>query len=87
MSKNKKIDELWETKDKKKLLWIESGKGITKEMVNEKLSKSGMKFRVRVKIPNIEKEKYLFVSTMDQAKDVVRKMNAKLIEIKEIDQI
>ena len=84
---SKRIDELWETKDKKKLLWIESGHGITKEMVNKKLSKSGMKFRVRVKIPNIKKEKYLFVATMEQAKDVVRKMNAKLIEVKEINQI
>ena len=46
-----------------------------------------MKFRVRVKIPNVEKEKYLFVATMDQAKEVVRKMNAKLIEVKEVDQI
>ena len=70
-----------------KILWIESGKGITKEMVNEKLSKTNMKFRVRVKIPNIEKEKYLFVATIEQAKNAVKKMNAKLIEIKKINQI
>jgi len=87
MTKKIKIDELWETKDKKKLLWIESGKGITKELVNKTLKKSNMKFRIRVKIPNVEKEKYLFIATMDQAKDIVKKMNAKLIEVKEINQI
>ena len=60
---------------------------ITRDMVNDGNKQQGMKFRLRVKLPDIKVEKFIFVRDMDEAEDFVRKTGATLIEVKETDKM
>tara|TARA_R110002020_G_scaffold173284_2_gene364092 strand:- start:722 stop:1024 length:303 start_codon:yes stop_codon:yes gene_type:complete len=81
-----------EDKKIEKALYVKShhnGKptGITKDMVNMMNKKQGYKFRLRIKLPNIKLEKFVFLRTMNEAEELVRQTNATLIEVKETDKM